>query len=928
MHLSSLYSYLLLLVVCSACRTGPEPSGGAARASDGRSAPLAARVQESLERAGRNRSEVQAYLNAWDGAGKNAAEFLVANMPTVDLVSLTSEDLVENQALAMRARNELSWGRDVPENVFLHYVLPHRVTQEAHSAWRGRFCEELWPLLAQCTNMVDAALVINRWCGQRVGFKQTEFRDQNALSTLKAGYGRCEEMMIFCIDAMRAAGIPARPCSTPWWATNDNNHAWVEVWADGDWYYLGGCEPGDNLDQAWFTGPARRAGMVVSTMYGKPDGFETGDRVYRVNGNTSYINSTAVYAMTGELDVMVTDSAGQAVADCPVSVSVFNFGGLRALTQRRTDGEGRTRILVGMGEFFVSAGADGAGRAYQVAASVPAGTTPVELELKLGAAPQESFWLRFPTTQEAARLAALRPKGEAGAAPSVRPELASYSRPSALDPALVPELVKCLGALGEEDSARAHSILVDALDNWRSLAAALTDSELDERRVVVEFLQRTTHLDRLELDTDTITDHVRQAQAGRRPAVVEELWLDFVLKAGVDNEHLGVWREELSGDFAACHAPDHVETARRVHARLAREIGSGSRGRLGPLMNPGQVWHCGAGTAREVVILGVGVLRALGVPARRLAHEERVEFHTGSGWGSFDPRSAGDFVLPGGGPGGGPETQAGQAAAAGEAGPGRIELVLSRAGVVDTGFRGWDVARFSGGSWAPLRNVAVQTEGDSLFATVPAGEYLVTAGVRNGNGDAWVRTALLEVEAGGVESIAWELDPPAGAGVFGLPMVRTWPGLVGAGGGAGPGLTTLVDRAGDTWQLSGEGAALPLLLVLFSLDNEPSIRMLPLLEELAPEMEQAGCASLAVLLPSSAGVELPAELASLTMPLAAGSAALGEALGLGQRADGSFAPLPSIVLLAEAGEALLWTEGYDLGVAVLIREALERMGAE
>ncbi|MDP6519910.1 MAG: transglutaminase domain-containing protein [Planctomycetota bacterium] len=928
MRLSRLALIAPLLTLLLACQSGSPVSDPGAAAS------LAQRVEESLGRAGKNRAEVAAYLDAWEGEGRRAAEFLVANMPTVDLVSLSRQELVENQQLALRAREDLPWGSSVPENVFLHYVLPHRVTQEANSAWRGRFFRELQPLLAKCTNMVDAALAINRWCAQRVGFKQTEFRDQNALSTLKAGYGRCEEMMIFCIDAMRAAGIPARPCSTPWWATNDNNHAWVEVWADGDWYYLGGCEPGDNLDQAWFTGPARRAGMVVSTMYGKPDGFETGDRVYRVNGNTSYINSTAVYAMTGELDVVVTDEAGRALSDCPVAVSVFNFGGLRSLTRRRTDEDGRARILVGMGEFFISAGDESHGRAHQVAASKPAGTTPVELKVQPGAAPPQSFWLRFPTTDEAGRLAAMRPKGDAAAEPNVRPELASYTRPSAYDPEQEPELRALLVEAGAEVAERAHGILVDALDNWSRLAEALYTPDLEQRRSAVEFLARTTHLDRLELEGDTIADHVTGALAARRPGVSEELWRDYVLKAGVDNEHLGVWRKELGLAFADCHDESNVETARRVHARLAGEMGSGSRGRLGPLMNPGQSWRCGAGTERELVVLGVGILRSLGVPARRLAHEEWVEFHDGAGWGRFNPRSAEAFVMAEGAvPLEGAALAEGRADGSGKAGTGRIELILRRGGVVDTGFRGWDVARFSDGSWAPLRNVQIATEGDSMFASVPAGEYLVTAGVRNGNGDAWVRTALAEVGAGGVRTIEWELDPPPGAGAYGLPMVRNWGGLEAAAGSAGgaaaPQLVDpLLDRGGRTWRLAGEQADGSLLLVLFSLDNEPSIRMLPLFAELVPELEQAGFSALGVLLPSAAGMELPPELAALPLPVADGSRALGEALGLGQRDDGSFAPLPSTVLLGADGSPILWTEGYDLGVGALIREALGRAGAE
>lgn len=57
-------------------------------------------------------------------------------------------------------------------------------------------------------------------------------------------------------------GIPARQCYVPRWAHCDDNHAWVEVWADGDWHYLGACEPEPVLDKGWFTAAASKAMLV------------------------------------------------------------------------------------------------------------------------------------------------------------------------------------------------------------------------------------------------------------------------------------------------------------------------------------------------------------------------------------------------------------------------------------------------------------------------------------------------------------------------------------------------------------------------------------------------------------------------------------------------------------------------------------------
>ena len=81
--------------------------------------------------------------------------------------------------------------------------------------------------------------------------------------------GRCGEQSTFTVTALRAVGIPARQCYTPRWAHTDSNHAWVEVWINGKWYFLGACEPDPELNMGWFANPSTRAMMVHTTIFGK-----------------------------------------------------------------------------------------------------------------------------------------------------------------------------------------------------------------------------------------------------------------------------------------------------------------------------------------------------------------------------------------------------------------------------------------------------------------------------------------------------------------------------------------------------------------------------------------------------------------------------------------------------------------------------------
>lgn len=291
---------------------------------------------------------------------KKAAVFLIAYMPLVDIVAMDSQTFLDNINYAFMARNEFPWGKDYDDDIFYHYVLPHRVSQEPVENFRPYFYKELKDKLKNAVSLSDAALAVNKWCDDMIYFKQTQSRDQGPFETLKSGYGRCEEMMIFYIDAARSVGIPARQAWTPYWAHCDNNHAWTEVYAYGRWNFLGACEYADKLDEAWFRSPAKRAAIVMSVPFGLPDKATTTEEIYRyaddIPDRYAIINSIKNYAKTGELEVTVLDESGNPMVGANVMVYVFNFGALRPIARVNTDEKGFARLTMGSGRFFVSAG--------------------------------------------------------------------------------------------------------------------------------------------------------------------------------------------------------------------------------------------------------------------------------------------------------------------------------------------------------------------------------------------------------------------------------------------------------------------------------------------------------------------------------------------------------------------------------------------
>ena len=895
----------------------------AAPAESGEGEIFPERISQALVRAGANRGAIEDFLESYDEGSEEveAARFLIANMPTVDLVSLSVDELRENVTYAFKARHELPWVHDLPFSLFLHYVLPHRVTQESYEPWRKELFDSIAPVLRGCKNMTEAAVAVNRWCGQRVTFKQTEFRDQNVMSTLRSGIGRCEEEMIVTIDAMRSVGIPARACSAPWWVVNDNNHAWVEVWTDGEWHYMGGCEPAGQLDQGWFSGPVQRAGTVISQMYGSPDEYPTGEVVCRDMDNMALINSTAVYAMTGEVEIAVLDQNGSPVADCPVSAAVFNYGGLRPLNIQRTDENGRTTFVMGLGEYFFAAGKEESGRAHEVIQTKPGKHLVTMFHLKKGDAPDGAFWMRYPTVAEARRWAAKRNwRTEVGGAEiSYRPELpANVERDlySTEKDAGLESIIE-----GSSDPEAWRGILNDARGNWRAIAAGLKALSTDEALLdaALEFMKRTSKVDRLEITPATIEDHVVNAAKSWQPGLDAGMYYESILNGRIGYEHLTPWRKRMVDEIGgACMRENAEDTVAALCDWIVRNITDEEGSRLGPTMNPGQVLESRHASHRGKVGFAVGALRALGIPAKTNGVGDRAEFYDGTNWLIFEPGDASSIRLVGETAG---EADKGSESSSGDGveAPGRVDVHLARDGKpLGGGFHGLDIAKFTNGSWAPLRDYSYEVDEDGTHhITVPAGEYLVTGGIRNANGDPYVHAKLIQLEAGKDVEISWDLTLPKDSGMFRFPIARKLEKF--------PEGVVVHDRtSGDEINLTEMVEKAPTLIYFFRKDDEPSIRMLDLINKALPTLREVGVKAIGIALPAAEDATIEAFLARhpSEMQIVEGSVEVGEAFGLeATQPLGLFRPMPSVLLMQRGGGVILWVEDLNLDLDRLLADA-------
>ena len=287
---------------------------------------------------------------------REALMFLYAYMPIGDITDYSGNYYLENLRLSEQARNEMSWGKNVTDELFRHFVLPIRVNNENLDDSRKVFYGELKERV-KGLSMKDAILEVNHWCHEKVVYRPSDARTSSPLASVKTAYGRCGEESTFTVAALRSVGIPARQVYTPRWAHTDDNHAWVEAWADGEWYFFGACEPEPVLNLGWFNAPASRGMLMHTKVFGRYNGPE---EIMLETPNYTEINVIGNYAPTAKAVVTVTDANGKPVSGAKVDFKVYNYAEFYTVATKYTGTDGRASLTAGKGDMLVWASADGA----------------------------------------------------------------------------------------------------------------------------------------------------------------------------------------------------------------------------------------------------------------------------------------------------------------------------------------------------------------------------------------------------------------------------------------------------------------------------------------------------------------------------------------------------------------------------------------
>lgn len=537
---------------------------------------------------------------------KAAMEFLYAYMPLADVTDYTVQFHLENVRATLEAREQMPWGKDIPDLLFKHFVLPLRVNNEALDMSRPVFFKELKDRVAGMS-MEEAILEVNHWCHEHVTYQPSDSRTLSPLACMNAAIGRCGEESTFTVAALRSIGIPARQVYTPRWAHTDDNHAWVEAWANGKWHFMGACEPEAVLDLGWFNAPASRALLMHTRAFGDYNGPE---EVMSRTRNFTEINLIGNYAPTAMIQVQVLDKFGKPVKGARVEFRIYNYGEFYPAATKVSDQKGIASLTAGKGDMLVWASKDGWYGYRKVSFGI---------DKKVDVMLTHSNLLKSGPTYETFDIV---PPVEKAVMPKVSPEMASVNKAKLAREDSIRKAYEATFVTTEQAQQlcpAAADYLVKARGNWQTIAA-FVNKHNDNVDRAIGVLKGLNDKDMRDV-TMTILDDAFNARSNQLAQRVEYEMITSPFKQNLQDAFDTATIAQFKAD------PTKLVSWIRDNIAIKNEENA-----LHIAQTPMGVWRSRVSDNRGRDIFFVDLARSLNIESRMDPVTGKVQYHNADGW--------------------------------------------------------------------------------------------------------------------------------------------------------------------------------------------------------------------------------------------------------------------------------------------------------
>lgn len=558
---------------------------------------------------------------------REALTFMYAYMPIGDITDYSGDFYLKNIRSSFQARNEMPWGDSIPEDIFHHFVLPVRINNENLDESRMVFFDELKDRV-KGLSLYDAVLEVNHWCHEKVIYTPSDGRTSSPLASVKTAYGRCGEESTFTVAALRSVGIPARQVYTPRWAHTDDNHAWVEAWVNGKWYFLGACEPEPVLNLGWFNGPAYRGMLMHTKVFGKYNGPE--DVMERTDGYTE-INVIDNYAPSAKAVITVTDANGKPVKDALVEFKIYNYAEFNSVARKKTDADGKCSLSAGKGDMLVWASKDGK-FGYSKVSFGKDGEVTIALNKKPGDV--ETIALDIIPPVDGSIPAEVTPEQKEANAKRLLEEDAIRNKYVATfyTEEKAEALAKELGI----DPMKTEDFMIGSRGNWMEIEKFLRETPAEKRAQAMALLDVVSAKDLRDTPASVLTDHLNNT-----PAVQSEWFNEYIMNPRVANEFLTPYKSFFAANIEPSLAKQAVENPQALVDWVKNNvsINDALNAQRIPIMPMG-VWKSRIADKGSRNIFFVAVARSLGIPARIEPVARKIQYFKDNAWVDVDFEAA------------------------------------------------------------------------------------------------------------------------------------------------------------------------------------------------------------------------------------------------------------------------------------------------
>ena len=558
---------------------------------------------------------------------REALTFMYAYMPIGDITDYSGDFYLKNIRSSFQARNEMPWGDSIPEDIFHHFVLPVRINNENLDESRMVFFDELKDRV-KGLSLYDAVLEVNHWCHEKVIYTPSDGRTSSPLASVKTAYGRCGEESTFTVAALRSVGIPARQVYTPRWARTDDNHAWVEAWVNGKWYFLGACEPEPVLNLGWFNGPAYRGMLMHTKVFGKYNGPE--DVMERTDGYTE-INVIDNYAPSAKAVITVTDANGKPVKDALVEFKIYNYAEFNSVARKKTDADGKCSLSAGKGDMLVWASKDGK-FGYSKVSFGKDGEVTIALNKKPGDV--ETIALDIIPPVDGSIPAEVTPEQKEANAKRLLEEDAIRNKYVATfyTEEKAEALAKELGI----DPMKTEDFMIGSRGNWMEIEKFLRETPAEKRAQAMALLDVVSAKDLRDTPASVFADHLNNT-----PAVQSEWFNEYIMNPRVANEFLTPYKSFFAANIEPSLAKQAVENPQALVDWVKNNvsINDALNAQRIPIMPMG-VWKSRIADKGSRNIFFVAVARSLGIPARIEPVARKIQYFKDNAWVDVDFEAA------------------------------------------------------------------------------------------------------------------------------------------------------------------------------------------------------------------------------------------------------------------------------------------------